>query len=221
PGILITDFDLAPDGKRVAFTSLNEQANSRIWISALDHHTPPQQVTSIESDNPSFSPAGTLFFRGTVGDSDIVYSVELNDAIPRKITAEPAPNFYGVSPDGEWLLMRYPVQMAQPVRGGPKIHICDFCEVGWGPSGKYFYVRVRGVGEMGGGKVYVIALPAGKSLPALPPSGIRSAEDLKGLNVVSVIDMTGISVFAPGPNPSTYAYTRLTVQRNLFRIPLN
>jgi len=221
PGILVSDFDLAPDGKRVAFASLNEQANSRVWIAALDHHTPPQQVTSIESDNPSFSPAGTLFFRGTVGDSDIVYSVELNDAIPRKITAEPAPNFYGVSPDGEWLLMRYPVQMAQPVRGGPKIHICDFCEVGWGPSGKYFYVRLRDVGEMGGGKVYVIALPAGKSLPALPPSGIRSAQDLKGLNVVSVIDMTGISIFAPGPNPSTYAYARLTVQRNLFSIPLN
>ena len=221
PGILITDFDLAPDGKRVAFTSLNEQANSRIWISALDHHTPPQQVTSIESDNASFSPAGTLFFRGREGDSDIVYTVELNDAMPHKITAEPAPNFFGVSPDGEWLLTRYPVLTAQPVRGGPKIRICDFCEVGWGPSGKYFYVRVRGVGEMGGGKVYVIAPPAGKSLPALPPSGIRSAEDLQGLNVVSVIDMTGISVFAPGPNPSTYAYTRLTVQRNLFSIPLN
>jgi hypothetical protein len=74
---------------------------------------------------------------------------------------------------------------------------------------------------MGSGKVYIIALPAGKSLPALPPSGIRSAEDFKDLNVVSVIDMTGLSVFAPGPNPSTYAYSRMTVQRNLFRIPLN
>jgi hypothetical protein len=74
---------------------------------------------------------------------------------------------------------------------------------------------------MGGGKVYIIALPAGKSLPTLPPSGIRSAEDFKDLNVVSVIDMTGLSVFAPGPNPSTYAYSRMTVHRNLFRIPLN
>jgi hypothetical protein len=77
------------------------------------------------------------------------------------------------------------------------------------------------MGEIGGGKVYVFALPVGKSLPALPPSGIKSAEDLKGLNIVSVIDMTGLSVFAPGPNPSTYAYSRMTVQRNLFRIPLN
>jgi hypothetical protein len=86
---------------------------------------------------------------------------------------------------------------------------------------KYLYVRLREIGEMSGGKVYVIALPAGKSLPALPPSGIKSAEDFRGLNVVSVIDMTGLSIFAPGPNPSTYAYSRVTVQRNLFRIPLN
>jgi eukaryotic-like serine/threonine-protein kinase len=132
PGILMSDFDLAPDGKRAAFSSLNEQGSSRVWIAALDHRTPPQQVTSIESDNPSFGSSGTLFFRGREGDSDIVYGVELSDTKPRRISANPVPGFYVVSPDGKWLLMRHPVQSAQPVRGGPKIRICDFCEVGWG-----------------------------------------------------------------------------------------
>ena len=191
PGILISDFDVAPDGKRVAFASLNEQGSSRVWIASLDHRTPPQQVTSIESDNPSFGPAGTLRFRGWEGGSSFIYGVQPNDAKPQRISAE------------------------------PRTHICDFCDSGLGPGGKYFYIRLRDVGAMGGGKTYAIALPAGKSLPALPPSGIKSAEDLKSLNVVSVIDMTGISIFAPGPNPSTYAYIRITVQRNLFRIPLN
>jgi dipeptidyl aminopeptidase/acylaminoacyl peptidase len=32
PGILMTDFDLSPDGKRIAFTSLNEQGRRRLWI---------------------------------------------------------------------------------------------------------------------------------------------------------------------------------------------
>jgi hypothetical protein len=32
--------------------------------------------------------------------------------------------------------------------------------------------------------------------------------------------MTGKGIFAPGPDPSTYVYTRLTVQRNLYGIPL-
>jgi hypothetical protein len=66
----------------------------------------------------------------------------------------------------------------------------------------------------------VFALPRGKELPELPPPGLNSAEDAKGLNVLEELDMTRKSTFAPGPNPSTYAYTRLTIQRNLFRIPL-
>ena len=221
PDILMSEFDLAPDGKRVTFASLNEQGRSRVWIAALDHRTPPQQVTSIESDNPSFSPAGTLRFRGREGGSSFIYTLEPSDEIAQKISSEPFHDRGIVSPDGEWHVTNWPSPVAQPLRGGPKIRICDFCDVGWGPGDKFFYVRLRGVGFMGGGKVYIIALSAGKSLPALPPSGIRSAEDFKDLNVVSVIDMTGLSVFAPGPNPSTYAYSRMTVQRNLFRIPLD
>ena len=73
---------------------------------------------------------------------------------------------------------------------------------------------------MGGGHTIVIDLPAGKELPALPPSGLKSAEDAKGLNVVADIDMTGKTILAPGPEPSIYAYSRTTIQRNLFRIPL-
>jgi hypothetical protein len=62
---------------------------------------------------------------------------------------------------------------------------------------------LRGVGVRGGEKL-LTALPAGKSLPVLPLSGIKSAEDFKGMNVVSVIDMTGLAIFAPVPIlPST------------------
>jgi eukaryotic-like serine/threonine-protein kinase len=216
-GVLLSNFDIAPDGKRVAYSSLNAEGSLRVWIASLDGRTSPQQITSFEADYPSFGPTGTLFFRGREGDSDIEYGVEPNDTKPRRISANPGV----LSPDGQWLVTGNRELTAQPTQRGPKIHICDFCGVGWEPGGKYLYVRLRDVGAMGGGKVYVIALPARKSLPALPPSGIKSAEDFKGLNVVSVIDMTGVSIFAPGPNPSIYAYSRMTVQRNLFRIPIN
>ena len=66
----------------------------------------------------------------------------------------------------------------------------------------------------------MLALPEGEELPKLPPGGLRSAEDTRGLKVVAEIDMNGKAVFAPGPNPFVYAYTRLTVQRNIYRIPL-
>ena len=111
--------------------------------------------------------------------------------------------------------------LARPTRGGSPVSICDVCNIGWSHDGKFLYVRFRGVGDMGGGNAFVIGLPAGKELPALPDSGLKSVQDVKGLNVVAVIDMTGVSLLAPGPNPTIYAYARMTVQRNLFRIPLN
>jgi hypothetical protein len=73
---------------------------------------------------------------------------------------------------------------------------------------------------MGGGKTLAFELRPGKELPVLPPSGLKSAEDMKGLKAAAEFDMTGKGVFAPGPNPSIYAYTRVIVQRNLYRIPL-
>lgn len=220
-GVLMNDFDLAPDGKRVAFSSFNDKSNSRVWVAPLDHSAAPQQVASFESDQASFGLSGELFFRGMEDKSEFIYVVEQNDVNTRKLSPSAAHGFKVVSPDGKWWVSNLFYSMAQPTGGGPTIRICDFCDVGWGPGGKYLYVRLRGMGAMGGGRVYVIALPAGNSLPTLPPGGIKSAKDLKGLNVVAVIDMAGKSVFAPGRNPATYAYTRMTVQRNLFRIPLD
>ena len=39
--------------------------------------------------------------------------------------------------------------------------------------------------------------------------------------MVAEIDMKDKAVLAPGPDPFVYAYVRLTVQRNLFKVPLN
>jgi serine/threonine protein kinase len=226
PGVLMGDFEIAPDRERVAFASPNSQGSSRVWVAALDRRTPPQQLTSFEADHPSFGPNGDIFFRVREGSSDFVYRIERNGTEPRKVHSQSFPYFYGVSPNGEWLVgstVEPPpcIRAVHPTRGGSPVRICDFCNIGWDPNGKFLYVRFRGVGDTGGGKTFVIGLPAGKELPALPDSGLKSAQDVKGLNVVAVIDMTGMSLFAPGPNPAMYAYARMTVQRNLFRIPLN
>jgi Tol biopolymer transport system component len=221
PDILMSDFELARDGKQATFASLNAEGSSRVWLASVDRSTPAEELVSFESDAPSFGPAGDLFFRGREGSSGFIFRIKPNDHMPQKVSDQPVPNYRAVSPDGEWLLLNTPAPTAQPIEGGPSVRICGFCDFGWGPDGRFFYVRLRAIGDSGGGKVFIIGLPPGKSLPKLPPSGIQSEEDLKGLNTVAVIDMTGKALFAPGLTPATYAYSRLTVQRNLFRIPLN
>ena len=219
PGIVMTVFDVSSDGKRVAFASLNGEGSSRVWMAALDRSAPPRELSATESDTPLFIHDDILLFRQKEAGTDFVYSLRPDDGSPRKLTTEPFPDFFQASPDGTWGVSGL-AATARRMLGGPNIRICDFCEVGWGSHGKYFYLRLRDVGFGGNGKIFVFALPKGKSFPELP-SKIESAEDFKSKQIFSVVDTNGIVAFAPGPDPSTYAYTRRNVQRNLFRIPLS
>ncbi len=224
PGISISaNFSVSPDGKRVVFQATDANGEPHAWIAPLDRSSPPKQIAGAIARSPDFAAGGRIYFQGSGGEDLFLYSVELNGGPPQKIS-EPLPRLMGllgVSPRGEWRLSGISPAIAQPVGGGTPIRICKFCSAGWGPEGKYFYLRFRDIGEQGGGKTVVLGLAEGKDLPDLPPGGLKSAEDTKGLKVVADIDMHGKSIFAPGPNPSIYAYTRVTVQRNLYRIPLN
>ena len=221
PGILMSEFHLAPEGDRVAFAAQDGQGVSHAWIAQLDRRTPPKQMTSFVSTEIAFGSGKSVYVVVREGDDRFLYRLGPGENIPRKISPQSFQNFVGISPHGEWLLSgNYPV-VARPLQGGPAIRVCNFCGVGWGPDGKVLYLRFRDIGEMGGGKVVVIDLPPGEDLPPLPPNGLNSIEDTKGLRVIAEIDTAGKVIFAPGPDPSTYAYVRTTIQRNLFRIPVN
>ena len=220
PGVSMTEFDIAPEGEHVAFTTVDAEETSHVWMAPLDRRTPPKQLTSSAAHIPSFGPGGDVYFLAREGDRESVYCVGPHETVPRKMNLEPDADPKRISPRGGWLLSGFAPVIASPTQGGPPIRICSFCGVAWGPDSKFLYLRFRDIGEMGGGKTIVIGLPAGKELPMLPPDGLKSVKDVKGLNVVAEIDMSGMTIFAPGPSPSIYAYDRRTVQRNLFRIPL-
>jgi DNA-binding winged helix-turn-helix (wHTH) protein/Tol biopolymer transport system component len=222
PGVSMTEFDIAPDGERLAFAALDGEGNPHAWLAQLDPRIPPKQLTLSVARQPYFGPGGDVYFLLREGAQEFLYSVGPNETAPREIDPEPSAEFSRISPRGDWLLSGADsgAVIARPTKGGSPIRICSSCGAGWGSGSKFLYIRFRKVGEMAGGKTIVIGLPADKELPMLPPSGLKSAEDVKGVNVVAEIDMTGKTVFAPGPDPSVYAYSRMTVQRNLFRIPL-
>jgi DNA-binding winged helix-turn-helix (wHTH) protein/Tol biopolymer transport system component len=220
PGIAMNEFHLSPDGERVAFATQDAQSTSHVWVASLDRRSPPKQLTASASQGISFSSGGDFYFLEQEGDQEFLYSIGSNETVPRKVNSEPVVNLGGISPNGDWLLSGNDPVIARPLHGGSAIRVCKFCGIGWGPEGKLLYLRFRDVGEMGDGRTVVIGLPPGKDLPPLPPSGLKSIEDTKGLNVLAEIDTAGKVIFAPGPDPSVYAYSRLTVQRNLYRIPL-
>ena len=55
-------------------------------------------------------------------------------------------------------------------------------------------------------------------LPAIPAGGIQSkeaVEALRGARVVSKQERT-----FPGPDPSVYAFMKVSTQRNIYRVPV-
>jgi hypothetical protein len=221
PGVSMSSFDIAPDGERVTFWAPDAGGVPRAWVAPLDRRAPPKQLTASEAQWPSFGPGGEIYILVREGGQQFISTVGPDGIAHRKVSADPDSRFAGVSPRGDLLLIDWPPELAQPLQGGSPIRICRFCGVAWGRDARFLYLRFRGVGEMGPGKTIVIGLPPGKELPELPASGLKSIEDAERLNVVAEINSTGMSSFVPGPDPSIYTYVRATIQRNLFRIPLN
>jgi hypothetical protein len=54
-------------------------------------------------------------------------------------------------------------------------------------------------------------------LPPIPPGGFRTLEDLAKLSGTRILE--GYDV-APGPTADVYAFSRSSVQRNLYRVPI-
>jgi hypothetical protein len=61
-------------------------------------------------------------------------------------------------------------------------------------------------------------LPPGRMLPSIPVGGIKSKEGVAALPGARLISEQGRPV--PGPNPSTYAFVKVSTQRNIYRVPV-
>jgi hypothetical protein len=71
-------------------------------------------------------------------------------------------------------------------------------------------------GRMLGWGTYIVPLPPGQPFPKLPPIGVASQEDAAALPGAKFVD----SFVLPGENEEIYAFSRTTVHRNLFQIPV-
>jgi hypothetical protein len=144
----------------------------------------------------------------------------LQEVIPAKALIP-----FSVSPDGQWVVVQDPVAFGAlvlyPTSGGSPLRLCERCSrpqgvdwipppLSWSPDGKFVYLKF-------GESTFAIPLPAGRMLPAAPPKGFPDKAAVAALSGAKLISEEPIY---PGPNPSIYAFVKVTTQRNIYRVPV-
>jgi hypothetical protein len=216
PGFDVIAYDVSHDGKRIVFAPLDDKGRSHVWIGRLDGHLAPHQVSPVEADSPRFGTRNDIFFRMRDGADRFILRMGDDGGEMQKAAVEPVLFFMSVSPDGAWLIARVsPGEhagngvVAFSTRGGRGAPVCQDCEADWAPGGKSFVVRAFGFSQP---RSVVIALKPGEALPRLPAGGLRSEADVAALDFA-----VGDGFRYPGRDALQYAYTKASIQRNIYR----
>jgi serine/threonine protein kinase len=221
-------FDLSPDGRNLAYSVGNKDGAHSLWLARVDHLVPPRQLTLTGKEfNPAFTKQGNLVFMSVEGDQSFLYEMKLDGRDRRKIYAGPVVQLTTLSPDGRWAVAQTPIQnedvprgiLAIPVEGGSPVRICTgLCEVRWPLDGKSMFIAVIAGSQesMWNWETFIVPLAPGQVFPKLPPQGVTSRADAAALPGAKSME----NFVLPGETAGIYAFSRITVHRNLFRIPL-
>jgi Tol biopolymer transport system component len=219
-------YDVSPDGHWVVVAARDLQDdNKHLWLAPLDLHSPPHQIPGVEGDNPLFASNGEILFRAIEGSTALVYGVQQDGTKLRKVIEPPIAALEGISPGGQWLVVRLPgakgaSTTAFPLHGGSPVDIvapgagADRA-LKWSPDGRWVFSVVL-ERELLYGETYALPLPHGRLLPQAPQGGFSVDADMA--KTPGALTIPGYA--APAPASGTYAFVRATVQRNLFRVPL-
>ncbi len=236
PGFRIYEYDISADTNYVAVSAFNEGGQLNLWVAPLDRHSPPRRI---EWPGPitaaRFDPAGGLFIKAAEGDKQLLYHVDMDGANRRTIVSEHVNELIQVSPSGKWVLLRASLPgdaarvgiLAYPVNGGHPVVIANrtWLAARWSSDGKFFEILFDDQGKSGP-TVASIMLPLvdGNDLPQLPPSGLSSPKEAAGLRGAKILRhglaSEDVADFTSAPDPSTFAYVKTVVHRNLYRVPL-
>jgi DNA-binding winged helix-turn-helix (wHTH) protein/Tol biopolymer transport system component len=229
PDFLMQHYAISADGQRVVFVVSDDTGRSPVWLAALNGRSAPRQITTNDGWKVYFAAGGYVVFMGVEKETKFVYRVKEDGSELQKLTRiDAAPSLFSASPDGKWVVvpgsteeMAWPA-MVYPVGGGSPTLLCVQCASGndverigppgvsWSPDGKFLYLRFQE-------SIYAIPLRPGQMLPPIPASGFRSKEDVAALPGVRLIPEQGAF---PGPNPSIYAFTKVSTHRNIYRVPV-
>jgi len=222
-------YDISPDGRQIVVAT-NRDAKKRLWLVPFDRRVRAREIPNAEGDFPVFGSNGDIFFRGFVGNVTFAFRIRQDGTALEKVIDRPVASIMGISPDGEWLVVKFPGTEGSHLAalainhhfsiqtiGGGNIGSGN-TDVRWSRDRKSLFIRVPSSEEdWTTGRTYSFSLSRGKIWPDMPANGFASEAELAkapGAVLIGEFD-------SPGPTPDFYTFARMTVQRNLFRIPVN
>jgi Tol biopolymer transport system component len=215
----LAGYDISRDGRQVVFASRDNAGKSRLWLAPLDRRSPPRQIPNIEGAEPVFGATDEVFFHSVEGTSAFLYRVRQDGGGLRKAFDPSIVGLMGESPDRNWLVLGSRVAgglVIFRVDGGAPLQtpIQGRTLLRWSGDGKHLFLhRILTSRD----KTYVFPLTPGRPLPESFIQGLPSEQEIVKLPGVRVIPSTNV---VPGRTADTYAFTRESVQRNLYRIPV-
>jgi eukaryotic-like serine/threonine-protein kinase len=217
------NFSVGKDGSLV-ITRKDEKGVSHLWVGSTDRRSSPRELeSSVSEDSPRLLPNGDLIYRASEDGKNYVYTRKQDGSGRRKLVEEPILDLGMISPDGRWISVAqksdedndHPYRtVLYPTSAGSPVVICGLlCVSDWTTEGGHMVVQFGGANE----DATVVLLPVTKTgLPELPPGGFRGPQDVKlgGKNVLVPQGLDSVI------SPQKYSYTRTTVRRNIYRVPL-
>lgn len=223
PDILVSGYDVSPDGTQLVFSVIDKERHSSLWLASLDFRFAPRRISSSANneDEPLWDAAGQIFFRAAEGSLNYVYRMNGDGSQRVKILPDPMLELTAVSPDGRWIIIGQPrgqtptaQVVAYPVDGGAPLSVCAvYCGSRWIADGKTLTITLD---TMAGTRTLVAPVPPARGLPLLPPEGVGTLADMQAVPGSKVLPGAILS----GPNPGLSASFHRDVHRNLYRVPL-
>jgi len=225
PGLSVTSYDLSPDGQQVVFSANDSGGTSRLWIASTDRSDVPRQIPHAEGEMPFFLRSGEVVFHEIENGDNFAVRIRVDGTGKQKLLPGGVNEVHGASPDGKFVIVwnrgtSGAATKALPMLGGTPVPILDgSCFLRWQPDRKLLYLSIlTGMQAAGAyGRTYIIPVSPGNLFPPMPPGGFHSEQEIAKIRGVRVIDVADV---VPGATPGTYAFSRQTVQRNLYRVPL-
>jgi Tol biopolymer transport system component len=216
-------YDVSPDGRHVVVEVSGDEGKNQLWLAPLDRRSAPRRIPNVEGDGPLFLSNEEVVFRGKEGDYGFAYRVRTDGTALRKVSDRSVISTTGLSRDGRWLVVyarpseeHAGVTLALPLEGGLPIQIVGRdARAVWSPSGRQLLVSEGIVGAAG--TTYIVPLAHGQSFPAILSNGLLSTKAVASLPGVQVVDSADV---APSPTPGVFALSRVTVQLNIYRLPI-